>query len=116
MHTLKITLGGESLIVSLRNTGILNAIVNCVDLPEQERNYVELDLGGLDTVTESHLRWDRRSLSIGDKVIIEIINPCDGDPPDRVDKRVLDFEEDKKIDYLRRECAKLGWTITEAES
>ena len=116
MHALKITLGDESMIVSLCNAGILNAIVNCVDLPEQERNYVELELGGLDTVTKSHLRWDRRSLSIGDKVIFEIIDPCDGAPPDKVNKRDLDLEEEHKKDYLRSECAKLGWMITEPES
>jgi hypothetical protein len=46
------------MIVSLRDTGILNAILNCVDLAEQERNCVEPELGGLDTGT-NHKRRKR---------------------------------------------------------
>lgn len=116
MKALRVSTGHKSWVIALDNFGVLNATVNCVDLPErQQPDHVELILGGLDCEINAHVRWSRCELKIGDKVTIEVIEGCSGDRPDEIEKVDIVQDEERRKKYIRDEVSKLGWSILEPE-
>ena len=116
MKALRISTKDKSWVIALANPGVLNATVNCIDLPERQMpDHVELILGGLDCGTNTHVRWNRHELRVGDKITIEVIEDCDGDSPDVTEHIDLRRDQEQRMRYIRDEVAKLGWSIQESE-
>jgi hypothetical protein len=101
-------------VIALDHPGVLNATVNCIDLPKRNQpEHAELILGGLDCETNTHVRWKPIELAVGDKITIEVIADCEGDIPDEIDKMDREQDDNRRMQYFRDEAAKLGWTIME---
>ncbi len=116
MKALRVSTSDKSWVIALDNPGVLNATVNCIDLPERQLpDHVELILGGLDCETNTHVRWSRHELGVGDKVTIEVIEDCEGDSPDEIEQIDHRQDEERRMHYIRNEAAKLGWSIHEPE-
>jgi hypothetical protein len=114
MKALRVSTSEKSWVIALENPGVLNAVINCIDLPErQQLEHVELILGGLDCETNTHVRWNRHELKVGDIVTVEVIENCLGDIPDEVEKMDQQKNQESHEQYLRNEVAKLGWSIVE---
>jgi hypothetical protein len=116
MKALRIATKDKSWVIALDHPGVLNATVNCIDLPERQLpDHVELILGGLDCETNAHIRWKPHELRVGDTVTIEVIEDCDGDRPDDIEHMDLRQDQEQRMQYIRDEAAKLGWSIQEPE-
>lgn len=87
--------------------------MNCIQNVDESEEDIELRMFGLDTYTNTHLRWNPVSLSVGDQVTFEVIEDCSGDAPDNVETRDVRCDLEARKQYIRSETAKLGWTINE---
>ena len=116
MKALRVTFRGKQRTIALEDQGVLQAIVACKEgckFEPAEAN--DLVLGGLDIRTGSYLEWDKVDLELGDKVVVEVIENCVGDPPDEIRPRDREKELAGKKRYVREAAKELGWTIVEGE-
>jgi hypothetical protein len=60
----------------------LNAIVNCVGGPNREDD-IFLSVGGLDCLTDEHLRWNVPTIGVGAEILVRIVDSTSVDPPDK---------------------------------
>lgn len=101
-------------MIALEHQGVLSAIVTCAEGCKPDTvEKADLSLGALDSQANSHLQWNTVDLHLGDKVEIEVIENCVGDPPDEIRPRDLGKELEGKKKYVRDAAKELGWTIVE---
>jgi hypothetical protein len=87
----------------------MNVIVN--NVVGHGRNELWLNVGGLISATEEHVRWKAPHLKLGDKVALRIIET------DLVDQPVERFRTNSKQDernskaYVRAVALKYGWKL-----
>ncbi|MEM1085071.1 MAG: hypothetical protein AAGI48_13245 [Verrucomicrobiota bacterium] len=114
MHALRIELGDLTKVISLKNQGVLSAIVNCTDFPAPRNARVELSMGGLDSEGDEHFRWDSLELKSGDSVTITLVPFVEGEQPDEV-TTTPQFRE-MRIEDLRKSAKNLGFRLEPLES
>lgn len=113
MKALRVTKGEQSWTLALEHDGVLSAIVNCIQSPTKSEEDNELRLFGLDTHTDTHLRWSPVPLSVGDQVTIEVIENCQGDAPEQTEPKGGTNRLEQRKQYVRDEAAAFGWTLIE---
>ncbi|MEZ5299153.1 MAG: hypothetical protein R3F11_00535 [Verrucomicrobiales bacterium] len=95
---------------------MLSVIASAVareDLGEGPSHECDLTLGGLDSLAGEHQNWGKQKLIPGDKILIEVLDDGEFDPPE--DRQVRDPEQEERMkkDYIRQVTAELGWTVDE---
>jgi hypothetical protein len=110
MRAFEVHLNGKRLCVAgIDGDCVLSVIVNHV--AGHDRNELWLNVGGLISTTEEHLRWKTPRLKVGDKVALRIVET------DQVDKPVKRYRTDSKEDeknskaYVRAVAKKYGWKL-----
>jgi hypothetical protein len=82
MKAFEVFINGHRLcLAGVGDSGGLHAIINCISDPERENIF--LSLGGLDYVTDEHLRWNVPSIGIGAEVLIRIVEATSVDRPNQ---------------------------------
>jgi hypothetical protein len=89
---------------------VLAAIVNYVSV---KRARFHLNVGGLNTVKDEHVRWVDRDLRVGDEVRIRISNGRRADKPVEHIPRDRSKEVESMKRYVREYAKQLGWEIKE---
>lgn len=115
MKALRVTQGEQSWTLALEHDGVLSAIVNCIQNTTESVEDCELRMFGLDTHTDTHLRWNPVTLSVGDQVTIEVIENCQGDEPDHKEPKGRTNRLEQRKQFLRDEAAAFGWTLIEQQ-
>ena len=81
MKALEVFINGHRVcLAGVGDDGVLNAIVNSIGNPKREDD-IFLSVGGLDCVTDEHLRWESPSIGVGAEVLVRVIEAAEVDPP-----------------------------------
>ena len=97
--------GHRLCLAGVGDAGVVSAIVNWVGDPDKEEHF-SLQIGGLDSRADEHLRWESPSISAGAEVLVRVVEAAAVDPPDvriRYDKETCVDEYRQHL----RECS--GW-------
>jgi hypothetical protein len=111
MKALEVFINGQRVCVAgVGDSGVLNTIVNWVGRPAgtrekvhktdydgdaddgSERDDLFLQIGGLNSESGEHYRWDSPSICVGDEVRVKILEAQNVDPPN------------EKITFEKRTC------------
>lgn len=102
------------------DSGVLSAIVNwsAATMATGTRNEgMFLNMGGLVTPEGKHVSWiNQRSLAVGDKIQVNIIEADSVDEHQRRDPAEDARLRQAKEDQVRRSAKELGWKIEEPAS
>jgi hypothetical protein len=64
--------------------GVLHVIVDWVRRKDEPREgEFDFSIGGLDTVSEEHVRWSAPRIGVGDEITIRVVDSDDIDAPPR---------------------------------
>lgn len=115
MLAFKVSLNGKNVgIAGVRDLGVLSAIATWVrrrsESGEDTEEELAFEVAGFDSNTREHLRWLRRRLRVGDRVVIQILESAHIDTPKRrnrddpalVDRAKRRYFERLKKDYARK--------------
>ena len=104
MKALEVFINGHRVcLAGVGDDGVLNAIVNSIGNPKREDD-IFLSVGGLDCVTDEHLRWESPSIGVGAEVLVRVIEAAEVDPP----SERIRYEKKTCVDEYRqhlRECS-----------
>ena len=96
----EVLLNGQKLCVAGAGDGVLSAVVSSVPT----RQELGLEVGGL--ADEAHLKWTiPRSLTVGDEVIVRVVETQHPDPPSltqRDDRALVEASERKHYERLKQ--------------
>ena len=93
--------GHRACLAGVGDDGVLSAIVNWVGGSDRDEYF--LSVGGLDSRSDEHLRWDVPSIGVGAEVLVRLVEVSAVDPPDervRHDKQTCAAEYRERL----REC------------
>jgi hypothetical protein len=80
MKAFEVFINGHRLcLAGVGDDGVLHAIVNWVGGPDRED--ISLSIGGLDSVTDEHLRWKAPTIGVGTEVLVRVVETTSVDPP-----------------------------------
>jgi len=108
MRAFGIYLNGKKLCVAGVELGDLHCSVSCGE-NKQGRNDVGLNVTGY-LLTKETIRWQHRSLQMGDQVLIKIVETKATDKYEVLQKAPRDSRKYEKA-YVRRMAKEFGWTI-----
>jgi hypothetical protein len=100
--------------------GVLTALVSCVrrkgerrriKKPDRVEQEITLDVGGLITPTDEHVRWLDCKLKVGDEVRIRIVDNAPSERPHSREKRDRSKELRSQKRYVREMAKRFGWKI-----
>jgi hypothetical protein len=111
MRAFKVEVNGKRICVAgMDANGVLSAITNFVG-NRARGSSLDLSVGGLFTETGEHATWARRTLKVGDKVVLKVIET------DSVDKPRERYLSDSKTNernqktYVRAFAKQFGWQL-----
>jgi hypothetical protein len=116
MITFKVSLNGTKICTAgVRHAGVLSAIVTCVRRKPQDRRRggrreqeLSVEVGGLDSDANEHLRWLSRRLRVGDRLAIAVVESETADTPTRRhrdDPRMVQRAKRRYFERLKKEYA-----------
>ncbi len=112
MRTFEVYLNKKRLCVAgIDAECVLATIINYVSIKRRRR--LGLSVGGLDTSTGKHVRWQNRVLRLGDEVRVRIVERKLADIPSKRSPRDPKAELKSQKRYVRKMAKKLGWRIKE---
>jgi hypothetical protein len=111
MRAFKVDLNGKKLcLAGIGDKGVLTAVVSWVAGTRGTESFLEV--GGLASSLKENFAWvSQKPVSLGDEILIKIVNAKLVDPPDRR------YRTDSKRDlanrkaYVRAVAKELGWTV-----
>ena len=114
----RITINSEEVAtIGIENPGVCSCVVHSHTKMKSDpgtETSIELSLGGLDRKTNEFLDWPKRELTIGDKILVEIVENTASHPnPERRPVATLQDLENKKA-CARQAANELGWQIIES--
>ena len=74
--------GHRICLAGVGNDGVLNAIVNWVGRPNSDEE-IYLHVGGLDCITDEHVRWNVPSIGVGAEILVKVVEADSAEPPDQ---------------------------------
>ncbi len=112
--------GNKVCRAGVRDLGVLTTVLTWVrregrNTETREPGIIEeeltLNVGGLISSKNEHVRWSDDKLAVGDEVRVRVINLESVDPPR--DRRTEDPAEDLKRQekYVEQMAKRFGWTI-----
>ena len=116
MITFKVSLNGTKVCTAgVRDVGVLSAMVTWVRRKPENRQRggsreekLSVEVGGLDSDANEHLRWLSRRLRVGDRLAIEVIESETADTPKRRhrdDPRTVQRAKRRYFARLKKEYA-----------
>ena len=116
MITFKVSLNGTKVCTAgVRDVGVLSAMVTWVRRKPEHRQrgggreeQLRVEVGGLDSDANEHLRWLSRRLRVGDRLAIEVIESEIADTPKRRhrdDPRMVQRAKRRYFARLKKEYA-----------
>ena len=110
MKALEVFINGHRVcLAGVGDDGVLNAIVNWVGGPDRDQDFF-LQVGGLDSRADEHLRWEVPSIGVGAEVLVRVVEAATVDPPSeriRHEKKTCVGEYRQHL----RECS--GWLTSD---
>ena len=94
--------------------GVLTVIL--AHIAGRSRNDLRMDIGGLLSPTQEHVRWRNLRLKVGDEVKVRIIETTVVDKPRKRYARDPAKELKGTKNYVRQKAKELGWGITARRS
>jgi hypothetical protein len=85
-----------------------------VEDPEQ-RHECRMNLGGLDSLTNTFLEWGDFNLTSGDRIVIEVLDEGESEDPVSTRQDVAEVALQSKKNSARSLACELGWTLIESE-
>jgi hypothetical protein len=83
MKAFEVFINGHRLcLAGVGDSGVLHAIVNWVGGPDREEDF-SLMVGGIESITDEHLRWNVPSIGVGAEVLIRIVEATSVDTPNK---------------------------------
>jgi len=92
MIAFEILLNGEpQCIAGVGDLGVISAIICWVRrkalpagtvIPDWEPEELSLDVGGIDSHTDEHLKWIKRAIAVGDEITLRVFETDRIDPPE----------------------------------
>jgi hypothetical protein len=70
-----------------------------------------LEVGGLITSSDEHVRWRQRPIGVGDEVRIEVVESKSVDRPRHRERRDRTKELQQQKAYVQRMATRFGWKI-----
>jgi hypothetical protein len=111
MRTFEVYLNGKRLcLAGIGDDGVLSAIATWV-IGKRRRGDMRLDVGGLISPIDEHVRWTDRKLRVGDEIKICIRETLSADNPKTRYRRDPNQELNAEKKYVRMMAKKLGWKI-----
>ena len=101
--------------------GVLSAILTWTGpvgsrARSEQRGILEelfLDVGGLISPADEHVRWRHHRIKVGDEICIKVVESTRVDPPRHREKRDRTRELREQKAYVRQMVRKLGWKVIE---
>lgn len=116
MERYRVTLNETKHTIGLAKPGVLSVFVTTrnrlEDQPDDEPP-CKLEMGGLESATETHFNWNEYALQPGDKVTIEILSSGEFDPPIAERRDDPERKRESKRKTARMLAEELGWTWKE---
>jgi hypothetical protein len=110
MRAFEVFLNGERLcLAGIGDDGVLNAMVDCVAKPPQQG--VELSVGGLISPPREHVDWVDRKVSVGDQILVKIVDAGRVDEPSKRHSHDPATELTAQKNYVRRMAREFGWEV-----
>ena len=121
MIAFEVSLNGNSICnAGVGDLGVLNTIITWVRRagkntetkePENYEEELTLDVSGLISSRNEHVRWSESGLAVGDEILIRVTNREAVDTPR--DRRTEDPAEviRREERYVEQMAKRLGWTI-----
>ncbi len=110
MIAFEVRLNAKKLCVAgVGNDGVLTAIVDFVARPQDVRS--ELDVGGLISSTNEHVKWLNRTLRIGDEVTVKVVDTTSVNKPRKRQRSDPAKELEHQKHYVKTLAKQLGWKI-----
>jgi hypothetical protein len=110
MRAFKVHLNSQRLCVAgVGEQGVLSAIVDYVGSDDHSR--LHLRVGGLFTQTDEHAVWRSRSLKVGDRIVLTVIETDTVDRPRKRYRPDSKTAEKNQKAYVRAWANKFGWEI-----
>ena len=110
MRAFEVHLNGKTLcLAGIGNDGVLSAIATWVT--GRRGAALDLNVGGLITPDQEHVRWVYRKLRVGDEITLKIVERDSVDKPK--ERHRVDPAEDRRAQkkYVRRMAKQFGWKI-----
>jgi len=86
-----------------------------VDFVSGKTGGLHLHVAGLNSSSHEHVKWQDRSLRIGDEIRIRIANRKSADAPTKRIPRDPVKELESQKHYVREMAKRLGWEIRESD-
>ena len=100
----------ELCTAGIGDDGVLTVILSYVT--GRGKNDLGIDVGGLLSPTQEHVRWRNLRLKVGDEVKVRVIEAAVVDKPRKRWRRDPGKELKATKSYVRRKAKELGWGIT----
>lgn len=119
MERFRVNFREHSHTIGVAEPGVVSLSMSAVVRADPEAgpgHECRMQLGGLESATDTFVEWAAYDLEAGDKITIEVLPDGDFDVP--AETRCIPSLDptDRKRESVRRMAAELGWTLIENES
>lgn len=117
MKALEVFISGHRLcLAGVGDNGVLNAIVSWVGSPGRGDDDIFLSVGGLDSVSREHRRWNVPSIGVGSEILVRVVEATSVDPPDkRIRAKRRTTKKRTTLEEYRESLRELSEELTEDE-
>ena len=111
MKALEVFVNGHRVcLAGVGKDGVLSAIVDWTGGVDGEE-YVGLDVGGIESSSGEHVRWEVPPIGVGAEVLVRVVEAAQVDPPS---KRVR-YDEKTRLDDYRQQLGECAEDLAPAE-
>lgn len=94
MRALEVILNGEKVCLAGVNDGVVNAMITLLSVQSgSKREFCTINVVGHGTSPNTGSQWGTQSLSIGDELVIRVIETHSVDKPERVPTAVENWPD-----------------------
>ncbi len=118
MERFRINFREHSHTIGVAELGVVSMSMSAVvriDSDAGRERECRMQLGGLESATDTFVEWAAYDLEVGDKIIIEVLPDGSFDVPTEI-RTPLPDAADLKRESVRRMAAELGWTLIENDA
>jgi hypothetical protein len=81
---------------------VLSCILDSVSREQDQDKEIRLSIGGLNSVSNQHVKWSASQLNIGDNISIKVISQNFDSPSEIIEQDPEEFLIEQKIKYFYR--------------
>jgi hypothetical protein len=114
MLALEIHINGQKkLTAGMADGGVVTALLGCTFRPDSERNLPReetlLHVSGLDSKHHEHAEWLKSGLTVGDEVLLKVVDAAAADPPTESTRRPQSEQAAKE--HVLHMAEQFGWKV-----